>query len=70
MNPTHVLVRTPKGIDEMQTRRNKLDQKLRALLIMVNGKATAAEIAGQFGGLGNMETLLNRLILEGYVNEQ
>ena len=69
MNPDSVLVKTPRGVDEIETRRNKLEQKLRALLLMVNGTATAREITAKFGGLGNMETLLNRLEMEGYIKE-
>jgi hypothetical protein len=69
VNSSSVPVKTPKGADELETRRNKLDQKLRALLIMVNGKSSVAEIAAKFGGLDTMQPLLDRLEMEGYVKE-
>jgi hypothetical protein len=67
MNPDSVLAKTDKGTREIETRENKLDHRLRALLIMVNGKATAGEIAAKFSQLGDILPKLDELVAQGYV---
>ncbi len=67
MDPDSVLAKTVKGTREIETRENKLDHRLRALLIMVNGKATAGEIAAKFSQIGNMLPMLDQLAAQGYV---
>ena len=41
MDPKSVLSKTSKGREEIETRKHKLDQRMRMLLITVNGKHTA-----------------------------
>lgn len=67
MNAGSVLSKTPKGIEEIETRKHKLDHRLRALLIMVNGKASAAEIAKKFEQLGDVMPLLQELQAQGFI---
>lgn len=67
MNPDSVLSKTPKGVQEIETRAQRLDQRLRALLITVNGKATAGEIARQFEKLGDVTPALQQLLDQGYI---
>jgi hypothetical protein len=69
MKPDSVLSKTPKGTEEIETRRHKLDHRLRALLIMVNGKASAAEIAKKFEQLGDVMPLLQELQAQGFVSD-
>lgn len=69
MKPDSVLAKTDKGAREIETRENKLDHRLRALLIMVNGKATAAELAKKFEQVGNILPMLDQLAAQGFVAE-
>lgn len=69
MNPNSVLSKTQKGVREIETRENRLDHRLRALLIMVNGRATAGEIAKKFEQLGDIGSMIDRLIAQGFVAE-
>lgn len=67
MNLQAVLSKTGKGVEEIQTRQYNLEQKLRAILIVVNGKATAAELVKKFELLGDVTPMIERLIAEGFV---
>jgi hypothetical protein len=62
-----VLSKTPKGVREIETRENKLDHRLRALLIMVNGKATAGELSKKFEQIGDIAPLLQQLAAQGFI---
>jgi hypothetical protein len=66
MNPESVLEKTTKGVEEIDTRKHKLDAKLRTILISVNGKANAGELASQFAQLG-AAPLLDELLKQGFV---
>ncbi|HYD55487.1 MAG TPA: hypothetical protein VEB41_01125 [Burkholderiales bacterium] len=68
MDPNSVLSKTEKGAREIETRENKLDHRLRALLIMVNGRATAGEIAAKFSQLGDISPMLDQLIAQGFIS--
>jgi hypothetical protein len=69
MGPGSILVKTDKGAEEIATRKYKLEAKLRTLLIMVNGTASAGELAQKFAGIGDIQPLLVQLEKEGYVRE-
>ena len=69
MNPNSVLSKTQKGVREIETRENKLDHRLRALLIMVNGRATAGEIAKKFEQLGDIGPMIDQLVAQGFIAE-
>jgi len=69
MNPQAVLQKTEKGVEEIQTRAYKLEQRLRMLLIVVNGKATGADLARQFESIGDITPQLEQLIAQGFVRE-
>jgi len=68
VSPDSVLSKTHKGAQEIATRQNKLDPRLRALLIMVNGKATAAELAEKFGH-ADIAPMLEQLAAQGLIQE-
>ena len=67
MNPESVLEKTTKGVEEIETRKHKLDSKLRTILIQVNGKLTAGELATSFAQLGDVAALLDDLHRQGFV---
>jgi len=69
MNLQATLQKTEKGVEEVKTRVHKLEQRLRMLLIVVNGKATAAELVRQFEALGDITPMLEQLIAQGFVRE-
>jgi hypothetical protein len=67
MNLHAVLKKTEKGVEEIETRKHKLEQKLRTLLIVVNGKSTAADLVKQFEQIGNVQPGLERLLAGGFI---
>ncbi len=69
MNLQAVLSKTAKGLEELETRRYKLDQRSRTLLIVVNGKASAAELLKKFESMANATKMLEQLVANGYVAE-
>lgn len=69
MNLQAVLQKTEKGVAEVQTRQHKLEQKLRNLLIVVNGKATAGELVKQFEQIGDVTPQLEQLLAGEFIRE-
>jgi hypothetical protein len=67
MNPESVLEKTARGVEEIETRKHKLDPKLRPILISVNGKLKAGELASQFSQHGDAAPLLDELLKQGFV---
>lgn len=68
MDMSHILSRTERGAQELQTRSGNLTHRQRAVLLLVNGERTAAEILGQLQSAGPDEDDLERLLTEGYVS--
>jgi hypothetical protein len=69
MNLNAILAKTAKGQEEVDTRKYKLDMRTRALLIMINGKSTAAEIQQKFGQMGDVSAKLEQLVANGFIAE-
>lgn len=69
MNLQAVLSKTAKGAEEIETRKYKLEQRLRTLLIVVNGKSTAGELLEKFAQMGDLTPRLEKLIADGFVAE-
>ena len=67
MNPESVLEKTTKGAEEVETRKHKLDAKMRPVLIAVNGKLKAAELVSRFASLGDVGMLLDDLVKQGFI---
>jgi hypothetical protein len=67
MNLNAILVKTAKGQEEIDTRKHKLDMRMRALLIMVNGKSTGGELQLKFGQMDDITARLDKLIAAGFV---
>lgn len=66
MGLTGILVKTPKGVDEIQTRANRLAQKKRNLLILVDGNVRVEDMVARFPSLGDIRQTLQELVDEGY----
>ncbi len=67
MNLKAILSKTAKGLEEIETRRHKLDQRSRALLIVVNGKSSAAELLKKFEQMGDVSPMLEQLLADGFI---
>lgn len=67
MNLQAVLHKTGKGVEEIQTRKHRLEQKLRTVLIVVNGKATGAELVKQFEQMGDVTPMIEQLLAGGFI---
>lgn len=70
MNPQTVLVKTEKGVEEIETRKHKLDHRLRALLLVVNGTNTVATLMRDFARFGDVPAMLEQLVREGFVKSE
>jgi len=66
MDPDTVLSKTAKGREEVETRKYKLEQRVRTVLITVNGKATVAQLKDQLG-MADLDAVLERLLREEFV---
>ena len=69
MDPQSVLSKTAKGKEEIDTRKYKLDQRQRMLLITVNGKLTAGELVTQFAKSGDVGPMLDQLLRDGFIQQ-
>ncbi|MGE5791585.1 MAG: hypothetical protein ACM36B_02755 [Bacteroidota bacterium] len=67
MDKSAVLAKTAKGGEEIKSRAHGLAQKLRALLIMVDGTSTAGDLLARFGGIPDVEAGLEALVAQGFV---
>ncbi|WP_349607364.1 MULTISPECIES: hypothetical protein [Cupriavidus] len=59
--------KTEAGQDEIKTRARKLDHKLRALLLMVNGERRGQALLAQVAGMGVGPDAMDELLLQGLV---
>jgi len=64
---TTIYQKTDKGQEEIRTRAYHLDQKQRALLLMVNGEKTCGEILFQLQPLGMTRAVFDVLEQDGYI---
>src|SRR5262245_54111413 len=66
MDPKVVLSKSAKGREEIETRKHKLEARTRQVLITVNGKLTAGELAAQFGPSVDVNGILDQLVRDGF----
>lgn len=66
MSDTQIYVKSPKGIEEMNSRCHGLPQRARRLLIMVDGKRTMPAIAALFPD-EDVRPFLDSLLADGFV---
>lgn len=62
-----MLAKTAKGAEELKSRAHGLAQKLRSLLIMVDGTSAAGDLLAKFGGIPEVEAGLQALVDQGFV---
>ena len=67
MELTGILAKTAKGVNEIQTRANKLAQKKRNLLILVDGNISVETLVTRFSSMGDIRQTLQEFLDEGYV---
>jgi hypothetical protein len=67
MDLNAILSKTAKGAEELETRKHRLDARRRALLIVVNGKASAGELMRKFEAMGDISPMLEQLLAEGFI---
>jgi len=68
MDPSHILVKTRKGQEEIKTRAFNLSQPVRMLLIMIDGAASMASFRQKTAQLPQAEENLNWLLAQGFVD--
>lgn len=64
---TTIYQKTEKGQDEIRTRANHLDQRHRAVLLMINGEKTCDDILVQLQPLGMTQAVFGELENAGYI---
>ncbi len=66
--PESVLIKTPKGLEEIEKRTCKLPGRLRAILFMVDGQRTFDELLEQAGNMAaQLEVQLDELARSGFI---
>ena len=67
MQPDNVFQKTPTGREEIEKRTLRIDHKRRTLLILVDGRSSAAELAGKAAHIPDSMALLQSLWTDGFV---
>lgn len=70
MDPQTAFVKTDKGVEEIETRGHKLDHRLRALLLVVNGKNTVEQLMRDFARFGDVQAMLKKLVSDGFIRTE
>src|SRR2546426_262014 len=68
MKATDFLVRTVKGEEEIRERKRKLSSRLRMLLLLVDGRHTAGELADHTTKIGLPRAAIADLLTQGFVS--
>jgi hypothetical protein len=69
MNRQDIYIKTEKGSEEIQNRKNKLSQTMRSLLVMINGSTTVGTFLDQATALGDVTSLLTDLEQQGFIKQ-
>lgn len=67
MDSQAIVVKTAKGVEEVETKKHGLLPRARTVLILVNGRKTVAELAGMAKQLGSPTTLLDEFLAQGLI---
>lgn len=68
MDPHTILGKSPKGIEEINTRAHKLAARLRQVLIRVDGVKTTGTLCEEAGAMGEtVQAQLEELLAQGFV---
>ena len=62
-----VLTKTERGIEALQRRSPELSQRLRAILVLVDGRQSVATLIARFGALNGMQAALHQLLEQGLI---
>ncbi|MEI2743762.1 MAG: hypothetical protein V9G63_15230 [Candidatus Competibacter sp.] len=65
-----LFIKTSKGLQEVETRNFNLSADLRFILILIDGKRTSPQLIKQFIKVGSVETLLETLWNQGFIEAQ
>lgn len=60
--------KSQKGREEIATRKHGLAQRLRALLVMIDGQRSSADLLEKVSGLGLDEHSIQELLDNGYIH--
>ncbi len=67
MNTQLVFARTDKGASELGSRKYHLPQRLRIVLILVDGKSNVTQLRGKAQSLAELESSLEDLAIQGFI---
>ena len=67
MDQNVVLVKTGRGSREITTRKYKLNPRLRAILIVIDGKTTFGDLLIKFSQIDNVEKDIAALLKHGFI---
>ncbi len=68
MNPENILIKSPKGIDELETRSHGLSPRLRQALVRVDGEKPLHALIAEAGAMGEaLGQQLGELLARGFV---
>ena len=66
MDRAVVLIKTARGLDELQTRSRGLSQRVRNLLILIDGKVTVGSLLDRLGTIPGADLLIESLVVKGF----
>jgi hypothetical protein len=69
MDRQDIYAKTEKGEEEMKSRKYKLPQAMRSLLIMIDGTMSVGAFLSQATALGNVSTMLAELEQQGFIKK-
>ena len=64
---TLVLTKTEKGIEALQNRSRELPQRLRTVLVLVDGRQSIGTLVERFGALSDIQAALQELVERGLI---
>lgn len=70
MNREAIVFKTSKGLEEVETKKYKLSQRARTVLILVDGNKTAGQVIEMARQLGSPATLLDDFVEKGLVEHR
>lgn len=69
MDRQGIYIKTEKGLEEMKSRKYKLPQAMRSLLIMIDGAMSVGAFLDTGKALGNVEAMLTELEQQGFIKK-
>lgn len=70
MNQQTLFTKTEKGVEEIETRKYKLDHRMRALLLVINGSNTVGTLMRDFARFGDVPAMLKQLQRDGFIKSE